>query len=62
MKKPVALIFLALAMPVCAQNPVVLLNQLKDSSRSEFEYRDSLFQIKKSCLFRDGTLKFMLRT
>lgn len=43
MKKPVALIFLALGMPVCAQNLVVQLNESEDSSRSEFEYRDSLF-------------------
>lgn len=44
MKKSVALIFLALAMPVCAQSPIVHLTESKDSSQSEFEYRDSLFR------------------
>lgn len=44
MKKPVVLIFLALAMPVCAQIPIVQLTESKDNTRSEFEHRDSLFR------------------
>ncbi len=37
-------IFLAWAMHVCAQTPIMQVDKLKDNRRSELELRDSLFR------------------